>query len=104
MTAPLPQDLLIKHYPVAVFADRYGGVYSSGRWLAVSSADELCHGEMRASWVLAHGPSGEDIEARDFWAHPPDWIASGDTPEDAISRLEPLHGEGYPHVICRHVP
>ena len=89
----LPRDLLIKHHPVAVFADRYGGVYSGGPWLAVSSASEPCHGEMRASWVLGHGPFGEDIEARNFWADPPDWIASGDTPEEAISRLELRHSE-----------
>lgn len=89
----MPQDLLIKHHPLAVFADRYGGIYSRGRWLAVSSADEPCHGEMRASWVLGHGPFGEDNEARDFWADPPTWIASGNTPEDAISRLEPRDGE-----------
>ena len=84
----LPRDLLIKHHPVAVFADRYGGVYSSGPWLAVSSADGLCNGEMRASWVLRQGPFGEDSEARAFWADPPYWIASGDTPEEAISKLE----------------
>lgn len=89
----IPEDLLIKHHPIAVFADRYGGIYSSGRWLAVASADEPYHGETRASWVLGHGPFGDDIEARDFWVDPPSWIASGDTPEDAISRLEKGRGE-----------
>jgi hypothetical protein len=89
---PLPQDLLTRHYPVAAFADRYGGVYSGGRWFALSAADEPFQGEVRASWVLSNGPSGEDIEAAIFWADPPAWIASGDTPQEAVSALDQRSG------------
>ena len=91
--ADLAGELLIRHHPVAVFADRYGGVYSGGRWFAVSTADEPFEGEMRASWVLSHGPSASDVEAADFWIDPPVWIGVGATPQDAVSALDQRWGE-----------
>lgn len=87
------QDFLNSRHPVAVFADRYGGVYSGGRWLAVSRADDLFQGEMRATWVLGHGPSSDDIEAAEFWDGPPNWIAAGDTPDEAIARLRSIDAD-----------
>ncbi|CAN5236672.1 hypothetical protein BH09PSE1_BH09PSE1_06860 [soil metagenome] len=77
----------ITHWPIAVFEDRYEGCYSRGRWLAVSKADELIGGEKRASWVLGNGPFGGDTEAMRFWDGAPNWIAAGDTPEQAVKHL-----------------
>lgn len=77
----------ISHYPIAVFEDRYGGIYSQGRWLAVSQADTPLGRINRAGWLLDNGPFGGDVEAMEFWEVPPAWIAVGGTPEQAIARL-----------------
>lgn len=79
-------------YPVAIIEDRYGGAYSRGKWLAVAFADLDYDGETRASFVLTNGPSGSDGEAMCFWLDPPDWIAVGDCPDDALAALQ--QGEG----------
>ena len=42
---------------------------------------------LRAAWVLLHGPHGGDLDAMDFWAAPPEWVAAGSTPDEAIANL-----------------
>lgn len=83
MSSPIPMDF----YPVAVVQDRYRGTYSGGEWLGVAAADATHEHLRRVSRVLAHGPHGCDMEAGDFWADPPRWIAAGATPELAIDAL-----------------
>lgn len=74
-------------YPVAVVQDRYQGTYSNGEWLAICRAGRNEDGMSRISWLLEFGPSGDDIEAADFWASPPPWIAVGPTPDQAVANL-----------------
>lgn len=81
-------------YPVVIIQDRYSGVYSGGLWLAVAEADALTgHGQMRALYVLTDGPSGGDTDAMMFWREPPEWIAAGTTPEEAVRGLK---ARGFP--------
>jgi len=83
----MSSSILLNLVPVAVIQDRYQGTYSDGEWLAIANADER-QGEMaRASWALTFGPHGGDLEAREFWGSPSDWIAPGSTADDAISKL-----------------
>ncbi len=82
----MAQDRLAT-YPIAIVQDRYTGVYSGGTWLAISTADSPYNGQSRANFVLNEGPHGDDSEAAEFWANPPDWIAVGDSPQEALDRL-----------------
>ena len=78
-------------FPVAIVEDRYGGGYSGGRWLAVACADALHPGMTRIDFVLGRfsdGPGGDDGAAMGFWFDPPDWIAVGDTPQEALDHLD----------------
>ncbi|APH72275.1 hypothetical protein [Aquibium oceanicum] len=77
-------------FPIAIFEDRYTGVYSGGRWLAVASATDGLDGkETRIGFCLESddGPSGSDVEAATFWVDPPLWIAVGGTPDEALANL-----------------
>ncbi len=74
-------------YPVLLLQDRYGGVYSGGQWIAIHEANRLVTLETRAAWVVVHGPSGNDFDAASFWSEPPDWIAVGASPDEAIKAL-----------------
>lgn len=70
--------------------DRYTGVYSGGRWLALANADELVDEiNTRAQFCLCGivGPSDGDVEAGGFWTKRPDWIAVGETPQEALEAL-----------------
>jgi predicted transcriptional regulator len=86
-----PGDFLVTAspdtYPIIVLQDRYGGTYSGGAWLAVSVADRLENGLYRVIRCLEGGPSGDDLEAQDFWGSPPEWIEAADTPDHAVARL-----------------
>lgn len=75
--------------PVFVCSDRYGGVYAGGAWWAVANADAALEESTRLDWVLnSHrGPWSDDSEAIGFWSNPPDWIAIGDTPDQACEAL-----------------
>ena len=81
-------------WPIVIVEDRYGGTYSGGGWLAIAGADELAGADLRvgvnrAGYVLGdEGPHGEDLEAMEFWANPPEWIAVGDTPDKALAALK----------------
>src|SRR3990167_6714134 len=77
-------------YPVAIIEDRYSGVHSGGKWLAIAEADASWHGsapESRAQFCIEAGPSSGNSDARKFWASPPDWIAVGNTPDEALAAL-----------------
>jgi hypothetical protein len=77
-------------YPVAVFEDRYGGVYSGGAWIAIAEASEPYDQEnTRARFCLVgdNGPFGGDVAASTFWSDSPEWIAVGSTPDAAIVSL-----------------
>jgi len=85
-------EKLLDGYPIAIVQDRYSGVYSGGTWLAVARADLLHEERSRIDFVLSDGPHGDDSEAAEFWAAPPDWIAVGDSPQEALDAL--LRGIG----------
>jgi hypothetical protein len=74
-------------FPITLIEDRYGGVYSGGKWLAIACADRLENGAYRIVRCLEEGPHGDDTDAVVFWADPPLWIASGETPDEAIHNL-----------------
>lgn len=75
-------------YPVAIIEDRYRGSYSGGAWLAIAGADRAFNDMgCRATWCLTCGPSGGDPDAMLFWDSPPDWIAVGSTPDEALAKL-----------------
>lgn len=75
-------------YPIAVVQDRYGGVYSHGAWLAVARSNHLENGAYRIVRCLEDGPHGDDSDAALFWSDPPDWIAAGGSPDEAINNLQ----------------
>lgn len=83
----------IGFWPTAVIEDRYGGAYSKGRWLAIACADEYVPVQgmgddvSRVQWCLEEGPYASDIEAMEFWANPPKWIAAGRSPDLAVIAL-----------------
>jgi hypothetical protein len=68
-------------YPVAIIEDRYGGTYSHGKWLAIR---EMNNDRYR---IVMMGPHSEDGDAADFWDDPPEWIAVGDTPDEALAAI-----------------
>lgn len=74
-------------YPIAVVEDRYGGVYSKGKWLAIAESNKLETGAYRIVRCLDGGPHGDDTDAAMFWSDPPRWIASGNTRDHAIENL-----------------
>ena len=80
----------MESYPIAIVQDRYNGVYSGGRWLAIACATDVTDGnESRVSFCVGSdvGPSGSDTEAGSFWIDPPSWIAVGNTPDEALEKL-----------------
>jgi hypothetical protein len=72
-------------YPVIVVQDRYSGVYSGGRWLAIANGRDAGN-RMADVWCGAHGG---DTEAAEFGADIPSlhWIAVGETPDEAVAAL-----------------
>jgi len=74
-------------YPIAIVEDRYSGAYSNGTWLAIARAELPHRGQSRINFVLSEGPHGDDSEAAEFWLAPPDWIAVGSSPQEALDRL-----------------
>lgn len=83
-------------WPVAIVEDRYEGTYSGGRWLAVGGAnvrDGYSNNTAvtRLDFIMGdegeESPFGGDFEACAFWTAPPDWIAVGDTPNEALANL-----------------
>lgn len=75
----------IELYPVVVVEDRYSGTYSGGQWLAVAEGDI----NMPSVWI---GPHGDDCTSAAFWDNAPKWIATGDTPNEALAALYEKYG------------
>lgn len=62
-------------YPTTIVADRYGGTYSNGGWLAFP-LDEI-----------PPEVDGGDIECMEFWQNYKDPVGKGNTPDDALDNL-----------------
>lgn len=88
-----------RSYPIAVFQDRYEGCYSGGKWIAVAECDiivELPRCKMTRFQFAFNGAHASDPEASvfgDFIALM-DWIAVGDTPDEAIGKLRSKYETG----------
>lgn len=73
---------------IHIVEDRYGGVYSKAKWVAVANYDERNLNEYP-------DPFGDDEDAMEFWWSSrvlPDWIAAGDTPNEALDNLYRKNG------------
>lgn len=99
----------ISMYPVAIVEDRYSGVYSSGRWVAIAQWENDASGEAgqdeyisRLRFVDREG-NGDDTDAMTFWSAALDrksvspfwWVAVGETPNHAWDALIAQH---FAHV------
>lgn len=92
-------------HPIVIVEDRYGGLYAQGRFFALARAADPHEGETRVAFCMARGPFGDDGEAAAFWTAPPDWIAAGETPDEAMANLlikaPPIGRDGKPLVgVC----
>jgi hypothetical protein len=88
MAIKLPRDIF--SYPILIIQDRYGGVYSHGRWVAISQAFEESPEESESHLsILTNEGFGDDITASNFWHDVSciDWIAVGKTPDEALRAL-----------------
>ncbi len=90
-------ELLVEGFPVTIVQARYGRTYSGGEWLAVANSDGQIdisnfHVISRIEYIMDDGPGGGDTDAMEFWADPPDWIAVGNTPGEALKALEKKYG------------
>jgi hypothetical protein len=70
-------------WPVAILQDRYNGVYSGGRWVAIPVAD-MAEDFEETVW-------GDDFECVDWLARSRDVIGVGDTPDEALRELYLKH-------------
>ncbi len=77
-----------RRYPIAIIQDRYGGTYSGGLWLAVASCTDMDNGSYLIVRMIEDVPHGSDTETMIFWQSPPDWIAVGNTPNEALAALK----------------
>lgn len=65
-------------WPVTIAADRYGGAYSGGSWLAFPLHPS----------AVPDGPFGGDVVANRWWAELRDMpVGRGDTPDQAYDDL-----------------
>lgn len=79
-------------WPIALIEDRYSGVYSGGRWLAIANANaEIERDGSRIQNVLFGDAYADDISAAGFWVETPEWIAVGNTPDEALDALRAKH-------------
>jgi hypothetical protein len=75
---------------VRIYLDRYGGTYqprsSRGHWIAV----DMQGIDVMSLHDIENGILGGDLEAERFWRAAADasWIATGRTPNDALTALE----------------
>ena len=94
----ISKDVRMKHHPVAILEDRYNGAYSKGSFLCISehtshdlgiaNTDEVNNQGMwsRYDYLIGYARS-EDLEAEEFWKNPPNWVAVGNTPDEALLNL-----------------
>lgn len=65
-------------YPVTIVLDRYGGVYSGGKWVAYNQYFDLVPPEV----------DDGDIECHRFWLQNDMPVGRGNTPDEALADLE----------------
>lgn len=66
---------LQNEYPTTIVADRYGGTYSNGVWLAFPLDG------------IPPEVDGGDIECMEFWQNYKDPVGKGNTPDNALDNL-----------------
>lgn len=78
-----------EHHPIVIVEDRYEGAYAGAQWIAVAAADRnvVSSKKSRLRFVFEDGPMANDTAAMDFWAHKPEWVAVGNTPDKALNNL-----------------
>ena len=64
-------------YPTTIIADRYGGTYSGGEWLAFPLDP----------WEIPEEVDGEDVECMMFWEGFDGVVGRGVTPDAAFLDL-----------------
>lgn len=62
-------------YPCVIFADRYGGIYSGGKWVALYRKD------------IPKQCFGDDGTNLTFWADYNEPYGIGDSPNEALENL-----------------
>ena len=77
-------------YPIMIVEDRYGGSYSGGQWVAVAEAAESPHRDAIDESIL-----GGDTACMMFWSDPPQWVAVGATPDEALGALLAKYGRTW---------
>ena len=96
---PVPHDYYIDTtlYPISIFEDRYTGVYSGGKWIAVANSDmydntivETEHYHKTHYELAFEGTHSDDITAGEFgyMIKFVPWIAVGNTPNEALENLQ----------------
>lgn len=76
-------------YPVVILQDRYSGAYSGGAWIAIYDWDAPVGDGLRTRLgVVYDGAHGDDITAANWADSKPDWVAVGNTPDEALRNLE----------------
>ena len=85
------QEVIDRLWPVAILQDRYHGCYSKGAWIAIGDFErEAAPGKDRLAWA-SDGIYESDGECDDFWhqvrADKIIWLAVGDTPDAALTKL-----------------
>lgn len=71
----------LKCYSVTILEDRYGGAYSGGQWIAIANSD------IHKIKYVDYEANGDDGSSIDFWDDAPDYVAVGDTPNQALNNL-----------------
>ena len=64
-------------YPITIVADRYGGTYSGGKWLAFNTDYHKLPVDL----------DGDDIACANFWKSYKGKVGKGISPEDALRNL-----------------
>jgi len=67
-------------YPVVIVKDRYGGVYSDGKWVAFNEPN------------VPENAQGSDTEASEFYHDYTKHYGKGDTPNEALKDLRRSNG------------
>lgn len=85
------REILQSLYPVLVQQYRYG----TG-WFAVGNSDDPVSADnkmRRIAWIDAHGPNAvaNMVDAFAPLGGQPDWIAYGQSPDEAVARLVAAH-------------
>ena len=69
---------LEQEYPLTIIADRYGGVYSKGNFVAFPVD----------YYNVPHGASASDNGCSDFWKNYTGYVGLGATPVEAYENLK----------------